>query len=248
MTSPIDLKKLYRHESSAQKYKRIVAGKDASWISFIWIEIVFSCFSWIPGALGIVLRKVFYSSLFYSISPSVSINKNVTVRSPGKISICPDVFIDEYCQLQAISSHPKAIKIGAGSIVNSFCVLNAGEPNGFIHIGESTAIGQGAIIYGNGGVIIGNDVLIAGQCFIVASSHNSDQLSIPISKQGITAKGIIIEDGVWVGAGVKILDGVTIGSGSIIGANSVVNRSIPAGVVAAGVPCKVIKKRQDAIQ
>jgi acetyltransferase-like isoleucine patch superfamily enzyme len=246
MTLPIDLKKMYLHESSAQKYKRIVVGKDASWGSFILVEIIFSCFSWVPGALGIVLRKAFYFPLFGSIFASVSINKNVTIRSPGKISLLPGVFIDEFCQLQAISSHQQAIKIGEGSVVNTFCILNAGEPNGFIHIGGGTSIGQATIIYGNGGVLIGNDVLIAGQCFIVASSHNSAQLSIPIAKQGITAKGIIIEDGVWIGAGVKILDGVTIGSGSIIGANSVVNRSIPAGVVAVGAPCKVIKTRQDS--
>ncbi len=244
MTPPIDLKKMYLHESSAQKYKRIVAGKDASWLSFILIEIIFMLFTWIPGALGIVLRKLFYVGVFGSISRSTSINKSVTIRSPGKIHLERGVFVDEFSQLQGISSHPQAIKIGAWSVLNTFCILNAGEPNGFIHIGADTSIGQGTIIYGNGGVSIGNDVLIAGQCFIVASSHNINDSSIPISRQGISTIGINIEDGVWIGAGVKVLDGVTIGAGSIIGANSVVNRSIPAGVIAAGVPCKIIKPRK----
>lgn len=55
--------------------------------------------------------------------------------------------------------------------------------------------------------------------------------------------GINIEDGVWLGFGVIVLDGVTIGSESIIAAGSVVNKDIPSGVVAAGVPAKIIRTR-----
>ena len=46
----------------------------------------------------------------------------------------------------------------------------------------------------------------------------------------------------WIGAGATILAGVTIGNNSVIGAGSVVNKDIPAGVIAAGVPCKVIRE------
>ena len=46
---------------------------------------------------------------------------------------------------------------------------------------------------------------------------------------------------VWVGGGSVICPGVRIGDGSVIGAGSVVTRDIPAGVVAAGNPCRVIR-------
>ena len=46
----------------------------------------------------------------------------------------------------------------------------------------------------------------------------------------------------WVAADVKIVQGVTIGEGSIIGAGSVVTHDIPAGVIAAGNPCRVLRK------
>lgn len=53
---------------------------------------------------------------------------------------------------------------------------------------------------------------------------------------------IIIEDDVWIGAHTLVLKGVTIGARSIIGAGSVVTKSIPADCIAAGNPCRVIRK------
>lgn len=52
---------------------------------------------------------------------------------------------------------------------------------------------------------------------------------------------IIIEENVWLGVNVTVMKGVTIGKNSVIGAGSVVTKDIPANVVAAGNPCKVIK-------
>lgn len=53
-------------------------------------------------------------------------------------------------------------------------------------------------------------------------------------------------DNVWIGTNVSVLPGVTIGNNTIIGAGSVVNKDIPDGVIAAGNPCKVIRKITDA--
>ncbi len=56
------------------------------------------------------------------------------------------------------------------------------------------------------------------------------------------AKPITIGDNVWIGGNVVILPGVTVGSNSVIGAGAVVTKDIPAGVLAFGNPCKVIKE------
>lgn len=102
-------------------------------------------------------------------------------------------------------------------------------------------------------ITIGNHVNIGGDCIIMDSdAHNLDwrirdsgeMFSAKESMDGHTAKcaPIVIEDHVLIGARSIILKGVTIGRGSVIGAGSVVVKSIPPGCIAAGNPCKVIKR------
>lgn len=85
---------------------------------------------------------------------------------------------------------------------------------------------------------------IAAHCTIVPSNHIFDDPNEFIYKQGLSKKGIVIEDDVWLGSGVKILDGVTIKKGCVIGANSVVTRSTEEYGVYVGVPAHKIKSRK----
>lgn len=60
------------------------------------------------------------------------------------------------------------------------------------------------------------------------------------------ARPIVIGDNCWIAGNVTVCGGVTIGEGTVIGAGSVVTHDIPQGVIAAGVPCKVIRELTEA--
>lgn len=88
-------------------------------------------------------------------------------------------------------------------------------------------------------VHIGGGTFIAPGVCLACSGHAIDPEQ---RSQGIgTSAPITIEDNVWIGANVTVCGGVTIGTGSVIGAGSTVIRDIPAGVIAAGTPCRVIR-------
>ena len=78
---------------------------------------------------------------------------------------------------------------------------------------------------------------------MIAEQHNFSDANEIMQKQGVTQKGINIEDNVWIGANVTILDGVTIKSGCVIGAGAVVTKSTEPNGIYAGVPARKIKER-----
>ncbi len=92
-------------------------------------------------------------------------------------------------------------------------------------------------------VTIGDNVKI-GACVLITDTdaHPMDYMARRTTNEGTKSAPIVIEDDVWIGAHSVVLKGVTIGARSIIGAGSVVTRSIPADCVAAGNPCRVIRR------
>lgn len=84
-------------------------------------------------------------------------------------------------------------------------------------------------------VIIEDNVSFSFRNIVVTSSHQLTDFKTVI------AKPVIIEKNVWITVNVTILGGVTIGHNSVIGAGSVVTKSIPPGVLAAGNPCRPIR-------
>jgi len=89
-------------------------------------------------------------------------------------------------------------------------------------------------------ISIGDNVLFGPKVGIYTSNHAIDA-SERIAG-GCYAKKVTIGNNVWVGAGVHINQGVRIGDNSVIGSGSVITHDVPVNVIAAGTPCKVIRK------
>ena len=120
-----------------------------------------------------------------------------------------------------------------------------------IFIGNNVSVNLNCTFIDNNRITIGNDVLIAPCVHITTATHPvelAERLTPewnPLSGEyrwRTYALPVSIGNGCWIGANVVILPGVTIGDGTVIGAGSVVTRSIPANVLAAGNPCRVIRE------
>jgi acetyltransferase-like isoleucine patch superfamily enzyme len=163
-----------------------------------------------------------------------------TVLTNPNIHLSASTSVDASAKVQI--KYGGSIHIGDNTEVLEGVIIQT--YGGKITIGSGCSINPYTVIYGHGNTIIGNNVLIAGGCMIISSNHSYTDLNKTIKDQESVSKGIAIESNVWIGHGCSILDGVVIGEGSVIAAGSVVNASIPPFSVAAGVPAKVIKRRE----
>lgn len=110
-------------------------------------------------------------------------------------------------------------------------------------IGNNVSIHPMSYVEAYGGVVIGNDVSIAQGTTIMSVNHDFSKLDIPIKDQGIEARPILIENDVWIGAKATVLGNVTIASGTVVGASAVVTKNTECNSVVAGIPARIIKKR-----
>lgn len=109
-----------------------------------------------------------------------------------------------------------------------------------IFAGDGFNANYGCVILDVGRVDIGNNVFFAPNVSVYTAGHPVH----PAARGTMYEYGIPVKIGndVWVGGNSVILPGVTIGDGTVIGAGSVVTKDIPSGVIAAGNPCRVIRK------
>ena len=109
-----------------------------------------------------------------------------------------------------------------------------------ISIGNHFYANFDCVMLDGGGIEIGDNVLFGPRVGIYTSNHALDAEERMAG--ACYAKKVTIGNRVWIGAGVHINQGVTIGDNTVIGSGSVVTSDIPANVVAAGVPCRVIRE------
>ncbi|MEE1314369.1 MAG: sugar O-acetyltransferase [Faecalimonas sp.] len=109
-----------------------------------------------------------------------------------------------------------------------------------VSVGDNFFSNYNFVVLAGNKITIGDNVWIAPDCGLYAAGHPFD---VELRLSGIEyAWPIKIEDNVWIGGGVKIMGGVTIGANSVIAAGSIVTKDIPANVLAAGNPCRVIRE------
>lgn len=123
--------------------------------------------------------------------------------------------------------------------INRRCFISATR-GAEICIGNNSGF-SGAVIAASNSIRIGNRVLCGSNCTIVDTDRHPAEMDARLRREIAQALPIVVEDDVFLGMNVTVLKGSHIGRGAVIAANSVVTGKIPAGVIAAGSPAKVIK-------
>lgn len=230
-------------KSALRKYIDIFIGKK-SFFSFIKYECIILLFSWVPGALGLFLRRIFYPLILKNVGRGVAFGRNITIRHPHKISIGDHSFIDDYAVLDAKGEENQGIILGKNVMVGRNSILSCKE--GSVYLNDFVNISANCSLLSETTITVGKYTFLAGHCYLVAGgSHSYERVDIPIMFQpSLTKGGINVGEDCWIGAMVTILDGVSLGKGCVVGAGAVVTESIPDYSVAVGVPAKIIKERK----
>lgn len=218
-----------------------ILGQSSGVGRYVLQELVVGLFGGIPSLVGVAIRAVAYK-LILSSDGFAAIENGVRIAFAENIRLGRNVYLDHGVYLHAC---PGGIEIGDDAFIMHNAELHVFNfrdlPHAFIKIGRRTFVGESVVIRGQGGVTIGEAVLFGPNAQVLAVNHNFGDTSRAVMDQGISGKGIVIEDGAWISAGAIILDGVRVGRGAVVGANAVVTRDVPPHTVAVGVPARVVK-------
>jgi acetyltransferase-like isoleucine patch superfamily enzyme len=245
--------KLFSGDRSAiRRYADLVVGADASYWQLARYELITLLLGRISGALGLALRKLLYPSLFRRCGKGVVFGRDLVIRNAHLITLGDNVILDDGCVLDGRGAGPQGVAIGDRVILGRGVSVQA--KIGPIVIGADSDIGMHTVIHSQGGVEIGRAVVMGGGCKLSGGVFQTRRSPgdapggemLEREQTRWTRGPIRIGDKCLIGMGSMFLDGVEIGEGAVIGAGSVMIRSIPAYSVAAGVPGRVLRAREEA--
>jgi acetyltransferase-like isoleucine patch superfamily enzyme len=159
------------------------------------------------------------------------------------------------------------LRLGRNVFVGDDVVVLRDTGGGPVTLGDRVHLNEGVrIVTAHGGsVTFGDDAHVQPGCYFMAVQRSirvgaKAQIAPncafypyehgtggerPVHEQPLHSRGDIeIGDDAWLGFGVVVLSGVSIGAGTVVGAGSVVTKSLPAGVVVAGSPARVVRERR----
>jgi acetyltransferase-like isoleucine patch superfamily enzyme len=174
-------------------------------------------FSGVLGDAAALLRARYYLRSAQALGPRVRLWGVPFVKNEGQLLIGDRV---------RLASGVSTLELSVG-------------PEGTLQIGDRVLINHGCSIGATKLVRIGDRCNLGSQSILIDNAFH--ELDPERRNERPDSAPVVLEDNVWLAARVIVLPGVTIGRDSVVGAGSVVTKDIPAGVLAAGIPAKVIR-------
>lgn len=160
------------------------------------------------------------------------------------IHLHPTARVSTHADIEA-SVRGSEIRVGEGSVIDSFVKVKPAGGSGDLIIGDRVTINSGCVLYTGNGIVIGDDVAIAANCVFAPVNHEVSDRTRLITSQGFQPSrgGITIEDDVWIGAGCIFLDGTHLRRGCVVGAMSLVSGEVAEYSIVAGNPLRHLGAR-----
>jgi acetyltransferase-like isoleucine patch superfamily enzyme len=114
-----------------------------------------------------------------------------------------------------------------------------------LSIEDDVSIANSVLLDARAGIVIERGALIGFESIILSHTHAWPDPHRPVHWQGAVGRSVRVGAFTWLGMRVMVLPGATVGRASVVGAGSVVTKTVPDGVVAAGNPCITLKARVD---
>ncbi len=204
----------------------------------LFVMILLRRFAWLArGTIRTFLLTGRPAMVF--MAPGVQL-RNLSLCSFGKgVTLETGVILDGL-SYEGVSLGDN-VTIGPYSEIRSSMLSSLGAG---LRFGKNSGCGAYSFIGAGGPIRIGEHVIMGQHVSFHAENHNFSRTDIPIRMQGVTKKGITLEDDCWVGANVTFLDGCQVGRGCVIAAGAVVRGEVPPFSVIAGVPARVVRSRK----
>ena len=196
-----------------------------------------------------VLRGLWKRIFMGRTTGKVLIGKGVRLSYSTRLTAGRDLIIEDGAEVNCLAKD--GIQLGNRVTIGKYAIIRpsniyGGAIGAGLIMGDHSNIGPFSYIGCSGLIRIGNNVMISPRVSLYAENHVIAGIDIPMKEQGVTQKGIVIEDDCWIAANSIILDGVTIGRGSVVAAGAVVSKNVPPYSVVAGVPARIIKSRNNS--
>ena len=224
------------------KYRAAVHGDVALW-RVLRNELVTLMFGFIPGALGLALRRLFYPCMFKSCGRKVVFGYGITLRHACKITLGDGVILDDFSMLDAKGDGNKGIVLGNGVFVGRGTKIYC--KGGDITLADRVNVSSQCTIYSGNRLEIGAGCMIGAYAYILSAGEYDWRDPTPYAEQnGNCTKGpLSIGADCWIGTRATILDSArSIGERALVAACALVNRPVPPRTAVAGIPAKALDK------
>lgn len=192
------------------------------------------------------VRGIWLRHFLKKVKGMLWVGKCVQVTHGRHITCGHNVKFEDYSEIQGLSEEGlifgDGVTIGRGVMIRPSSYYGKDLGKGLI-MGDNSSIGPHGYIGCSGKIVIGKNVMLGPKCSLFAENHIFDDVESTIKSQGVSQKGIVIEDDCWIGSNCIILDGVTIGRGSVIGAGSLISKDVERYSVVIDKKNKVMHSR-----